>query len=320
MVGQLILVRMEGPTPSARFLGRVGSGEIGGVVLFGDNFGSAGPGALVRRLQRAAAEGGQPPLLIAIDQEGGVVQRLPGAPSLAPRQMTNATIAKTQGLATARNLKSYGINVDLAPVLDVGRGRFITERTFASTPKLVSVRGLAFARGLSHGGVVATGKHFPGLGYAKSNTDRTSTIIRATASQLTADLLPYRNATSHGLKVVMVSTAVYPSLGAKIPAVCSPRIVEHLLREQLGFDGVVITDALDTKAVTDYFPVSDAAVRAIGAGVDIVLAAGGTSRFADRASDAAYRAIVDATTNGTLSHQRVREAYARVLELKKDLR
>src|SRR5207247_1837595 len=105
MVGQLMLVRMQGTTPSAGFLARVRSGQIGGVVRFADNYGSAGPAALITKLQRAAASGGQPRLLIAIDQEGGVVRRLPGAPTLAPRQMTSATIARAEGIATALNLR-----------------------------------------------------------------------------------------------------------------------------------------------------------------------------------------------------------------------
>jgi beta-N-acetylhexosaminidase len=94
--------------------------------------------------------------------------------------MTNARIAGSQGFATAQNLKRNGIGVDLAPVLDVGRGGFITERTFGSTPLQVANRGSAFARGLASGGVIATGKHFPGLGYAESNTDNAPTIVRAT--------------------------------------------------------------------------------------------------------------------------------------------
>src|SRR5579871_3195156 len=130
LVGQTIVVRMRGTTPSAAFLSRVRLGRIGGVVLYSDNYGPAGPKQLVATLQAAARAGGQPPLLIAIDQEGGIVRRLPGAPTLAPPQMDTTAIAEAQGLATARNLAGRGINVDLAPVVDVGRGGFITPRSF----------------------------------------------------------------------------------------------------------------------------------------------------------------------------------------------
>jgi beta-N-acetylhexosaminidase len=316
MVGQLMLVRMRGRTPSASFRSRIRRGEIGGIVLFADNYGPAGPAALIAELQGIAAEGGQPRLLIAIDQEGGVVSRLPGAPSLAPPQMTNARIAEAQGLATARNLKRYGIDADLAPVLDVGRGGFITNRTFGSTPEQVANRAVAFARGLSSGGVIATGKHFPGLGYAKSNTDNEPTTIRATGPQLTSDLLPYQRAIAEGLKMVLVSTAVYPALGDELPAACSTRVVTDVLRQRLGFHGVVITDDLQTPAVNHFLSTTEAGVKSIGAGVDMVLAAGLPGQ-ADRTSKAVYSALVAAAKRGTLSRRRVVEAYTHVLALKR---
>jgi beta-N-acetylhexosaminidase len=319
MVGQLMLVRMQGGTPSPSFLDRIRRGEIGGIVLYRDNYGHAGPAELISELQRTAAKGGQPRLLIAIDQEGGVVRRLPGAPSLAPRDMSNATIAEAQGLSTARNLRSFGINVDLAPVLDVGHGGFITNRTFGTAPEQVAVRAAAFARGLSEAGVIATGKHFPGLGYATSNTDSAPTVIPSSRRALIADLVPYRRAISQGLKMIMVSTALYPALDGDVPAACSTRVVTRLLRQNLGFDGVVITDDLETRGVNHYLSAAEAAVKAIDAGVDMVLAAGVTGQFADRTSEAAYRAIVTAARRRELSRQQLVKAYARVLTLKRAL-
>lgn len=316
MVGQLMLVRMQGHAPSSAFRARIRRGEIGGVVLFADNYGPAGPASLVAQLQRIALDAGQPRLLIAIDQEGGVVRRLPGAPTLKPAQMTNARIAEEQGLATAQNLKRNGIGVDLAPVLDVGRGGFITERTFGSTPLQVANRGSAFARGLSSGGVIATGKHFPGLGYAETNTDNAPTIIRATRAQLLADLLPYGRTIAEGSKIVLVGTAVYPALGDRLPAACSPRVVTSVLRHDLGFDGLVITDDLNTPGVTHFLATPDAAVHAVAAGVDMVLTAG-LPREADRNSTAVYRALAQAAKDKTLLRRRIAEAYAHVLALKR---
>ncbi len=318
MVGQLLLVRMPGHVPTPDFLARVRRGEVGGVVLYGDNYGPAGPTLLIRKLQHAAAEGGQPRLLIAIDQEGGSVQRLPGPPTVAPREMTSAAIATAQGRETARNLRGYGIDVDLAPVLDVGHGGFIASRTFGGLPGNVAARAVAFAHGLALGGVVATGKHFPGLGYAKTNTDTARTVIRASARKLNADLFPYRRAIATGLPLVMVSTALYPALDIDVPAACSEAAVTGLLRGQLGFRGVVVTDALDTPAVNAYRPTSEAALQAIGAGVDIVLP-GGSSRTANRTSEGVYRAILAAATSGALPRSTVAAAYARVMALKRSL-
>jgi beta-N-acetylhexosaminidase len=318
MAGQLLLVRMAGRAPSADFLARIRRGEIGGVVLYGDNYGTSGPTSLVNQLQRAAAVGAQPRLLIAIDQEGGSVQRLPGPPTVAPREMTTAAVARAQGRETARNLRGYGIDVDLAPVLDVGHGGFIAGRTFGDTPADVATRAVAFAHGLALGGVVATAKHFPGLGYARANTDNAREIIRASAPRLNADLLPYKRAISAGLPMVMVSTAIYPRFGIHVPAACSPTAVTQLLRERLGFRGVVVTDTLYSPAVNAYKPTPQAAVAAIAAGVDIVLP-GGSTKTADAMSEASFRAIVSAVKSGALAQSTVAAAYARVLALKRSL-
>ena len=176
MVGQLLLVRMEGRDPSTDFLARVRRGEIGGVVLYGDNYGPAGPTLLSRKLQGAAAEGGQPKLLIAIDQEGGSVKRLAGPPTIAPSEMTTAAVAQAQGRETARNLRGYGIDVDFAPVLDVGRRRLrIAPRSFDDTPAGVATRSGVDTPACSAAQHPASkpAKHFPGLyGYARANTDK----------------------------------------------------------------------------------------------------------------------------------------------------
>jgi beta-N-acetylhexosaminidase len=318
MAGQLLVVRMTGRTPSPSFLARIRGGQIGGVVLYGGNYGPSGPTVLIRRLRRAAAEAGRPRLLIAIDQEGGSVKRLPGPPTIAPSEMTSATVAQAQGRETARNLRGYGIDVDFAPVLDVGHGGFIAGRTFGGTPAEVATRAVAFARGLALGGVVATAKHFPGLGYASANTDNARAIISASAPRLNADLLPYRRAIAAGLPMVMVSTAVYPRFGIHVPAACSPTAVTQLLRERLGFRGVVVTDTLYSPAVTAYKPTPQAAVAAIAAGVDLVLP-GGSTRTADAVSDATYRAILDAVKTGALRQSILGAAYARVIALKRSL-
>jgi beta-N-acetylhexosaminidase len=319
MVGQLMLVRMAGTAPTASFLARIRRGEIGGVVLFADNFGAAGPAALARRLQAAAHAGHRPPLLIAVDQEGGIVKRLPGAPTLAPDRMRTPSIARAQGRATARNLRANGIDVDLAPVLDVGHGGFIAERTFGATPGNVAARGPAFAAGLADGGVLATAKHFPGLGRARLNTDRRVATVTASAAQLEADWLPFRKAIRAGIPLVMMSTAVYPALGSTWPAALSPNIVADLRR--LGFDGAIVTDALHTPGVNGFMTTAKAAVEAVAAGDDLVLAAGGTSAYADTdgSSIPAYQALVAAVRSGRLPQARLRSAYEHVLALKRRL-
>lgn len=320
LVGQLLLVRMRGATPSPAFLQRIERGEVGGVVLFADDLGPASQGA-VTAMQAAARAGGRPPLLVAVDQEGGIVKRLPGPPTLAPPQMTTAAVARSQGLATARSLRAAGIDLDLAPVLDVGYGGFVTPRTFGSTPAAVATRGVAFADGLAAGGVGATAKHFPGLGRATVNTDDAPVVVHATAAQLRADWLPFRTAVRHGIGAVMVSTAIYPALGSRLPAAFAPTIVGKLRRE-LGFRGVIVTDALRTPAVERLYTTPEAAVRAVAAGDDLVLAAGPTDSYADTdgASSSSFSALVAAVQSRRIPLSEVRASYARVLALKAALR
>jgi beta-N-acetylhexosaminidase len=305
--------------PNHRFLTRISNGKMGGVLLLGNGWLTHRTAATVTAaLQQAACTRGEP-LLIAVDQEGGIVKRLPGAPSLPPSQMRSAAVAASQGLATARNLTAFGVNTDLAPVLDVGRGGFITPRSFGPTPAVVAARGPAFAAGLARGHVLATAKHFPGLGYATLNTDQSVARVGASARQLKIDWAPFIAAINGGVPLVMMSTAVYPALGSTLPAALSPSIVNDLRR--LGFTGAIVTDALQTPGVNGFMTTSRAAVQAVKAGDDLVLAAGPTDslRDTDGVSISAYNALVGAARSGAVKPSTLMAAYATVLALKKGL-
>src|SRR3954464_12801226 len=201
-----------------------------------------------------------PPLLIAIDQEGGGVKRLPGPPEEAPSQMRSAAVAFASGRATGRYLHGLGIGVDLAPVLDVPVSpyAFIYARAFSTDPATVSANGVAFAQGLGNGGVAGTVKHFPGLGRLGRSTDYGSGKVAASRTALAArDLAPFRAAIAGGVPLVMVGTAVYPAYD-RVPAACSPAIVNGLLRGTLGFRGVTMSDDLATRGVSPWFDAGEA--------------------------------------------------------------
>jgi beta-N-acetylhexosaminidase len=254
---------MNGTYPSASLLGRVRAGEVGGVILMGPNI-SNQLDAAIASLQGAARTAGDPPLVIATDQEGGPIRRLETAPpDEAPADMSGNT--EPRGRAAAHALLDAGINTDLAPVADVAHaGDFLGTRTFSANPTAVGAAACQFAKGLNLGGVNATFKHFPGLGAAFTNTDRQLTIVSADRNQLLSDLLPYRECQP---QLVMVSNAICPALGSELPAVFSRGIVTGLLRDQLGFRGVTISDSLAAPGVTS----SDAAVGATNAGIDMLL-------------------------------------------------
>ena len=274
-LGQRLIVRMEGDATPA-LLRQARAGEIGGVVLFppaGED--PAALGSEIDRLQAAAAETGGPPLVVAIDQEGGEVKRLASLPpEHAPPELAgDPGAAEEQGMATGEALAGIGVNVDLAPVLDVPASpdSFVAARAFGDDAPAVAAAGSAFAAGLEAGGVAATAKHFPGLGRSAVNTDLEPSEVGAGRAELLADLEPFEAAIDAGISLVMLSNATYPALDPDAPAFGSPAIAEDLLRDELGFEGVTITDDLEAGAVRAEFDRAGAALSAAAGGSDLLL-------------------------------------------------
>lgn len=317
LVGQLVVGRYSGPRPSTAFLARVRAGQLGGVILFGDNTaaGLAATRRAIVELQAAARKGRNPPLLVMTDQEGGDVRRLPGAPELAPAAMSSTAVAHAQGVAAGRLLRSVGVNVDLAPVADVERASssFLGTRSFGSNPAVVAARACAFARGLSSTGVAYTLKHFPGLGSADANTDVQRVSIPVPAAELRAGYAAYHVCGSSPDAMIMISSAIYPSLTKSTPAVLSPKIYAHELPIALGHPGqLTISDALDTPALAAQ---KTPALRALNAGLDLLLFSGN-----ERESAAAYGRLVSGVRRGMLPQSRLRSAVYAVEALKRRLR
>jgi beta-N-acetylhexosaminidase len=317
LVGQVLVGHYAGLRPSAAFLAHVRAGELGSVILFGDNTaaGLATTRHAVAELQAAAREGHNPPLLVMTDQEGGEVRRLPGPPELAPADMSSTAVAHAQGVAAARLLRSVGVNVDLAPVADVERApnSFLGSRSFGSDPALVAARACAFARGLSSTGLAYTLKHFPGLGRADANTDLQQVTIPGPAAELRADYAAYHACGSSPEAIVMISSASYPSLTGSAPAVVSPEIYAHELPIAVGHAGqLTISDALDTPALAGQ---KAPALRAIDAGLDLALFPG-----SEQESATAYRQLLSDARRGSLPQNRLRSAVYAVEALKHRLR
>jgi beta-N-acetylhexosaminidase len=253
LAGERVITGFNGTHPPAAVRRMIAAGRIAGVILFADNFNSvSGARRLAARLESIKRPPGlRSPILVMVDQEGGLVKRLPGPPAASAEVMgkRGSGYIHRQGRATGRLLRRARINVDLAPVLDVARpGSAIgaEHRAFGSHPAAVSRRANAFAAGLASRGIAATAKHFPGLGAASKNTDVAVQRINLPISKLrSVDERPYRRfARRHGA-MVMLSTAVYPHL-SPLPAALSGRIATGELRRHLGFKGVSITDALET--------------------------------------------------------------------------
>jgi beta-N-acetylhexosaminidase len=318
LLGQTIVATTKGGVDKP-LVTRARKGEIGGVIVVPKNAQTLRKD--VRRLQEAASSGHNPPLLVMIDQEGGGVKRLKdGPPDSSPPQLGQAgdeDAAKDEGQNTGSYLKGLGVNVDLAPVLDVKHPQTadtIAARTYGSDTAVVSKIGVAFIEGLQDGGVLATAKHFPGLGAATVNTDDRPVAVAATRQDLESGLEPFRDAVDAGVGMVMVSTASYPTLGSKKQAAFSPAIVQGLLRDDLGFDGVVITDDLESGAVASVTTPGLAAQNALKAGDDLLLYATNND-----ASEKAFGSLISQVKRGELQRDPVEDAYDRIASLKDDL-
>ncbi|HEU5061551.1 MAG TPA: glycoside hydrolase family 3 N-terminal domain-containing protein [Solirubrobacterales bacterium] len=321
LAGQRIVVGVQGTSISPRLRVAISQGRVAGVVLFAENFPSRAAGRrLIARLQAIPRPPKlRDPLLVMTDQEGGQVKRISGAPAVSAEEMgaRGATYSARQGRRTAANLREVGVNVDLAPVLDVGRpGGVIaeTERSFGATAARVTDTAIPFAKGLQAGGVVATGKHFPGFGAARENTDFSTERIDLSKAELRrVDERPYAVFVAGGGEMVMLSTAIYPAFSDR-PAAFTRAIATGELRDRLGFEGVSVTDALETPAVEDFGGTAKAAIAGARAGADLLLYA----RLGP--GERAWKALVAKLRSGALKRAGFEEAAQRVLDLRAGLR
>jgi beta-N-acetylhexosaminidase len=324
-VGQHVIASLPGTTVPDSIVREIRGGRVAGVILFSRNIVSRTQlQALTDRLQAERRRGPRAlrdrPLLVMIDQEGGLVKRLAGAPAHSPAQLArigSTKLARSEGAATGRNLLGVGVNVDLAPVLDVGLpGSSVRAlgRSFGSTPARVSALGGAFADGLAAAGVLACAKHFPGLGRGMANEDDVLNRIAAPLDALRAfDEVPFRAEAQRGIPLAMVSTGVYPALDSR-PAMFSPRIATDELRRTVGFRGVAITDDLEVAALARLSP-ERKALAATQAGDDLLLFAQSAA-----AADRGAAALLDAVRRGTLARATIDAGADRVLALRDSLR
>jgi beta-N-acetylhexosaminidase len=323
-----VIYSYPGLTVPSALLATISAGEAAGVIFFGENISSESQIASVVK-QLAAANAASPvkaPLLLMTDQEGGEVRRLPGAPALSEKQVGEAaqpqTAATQAGTGAGANLAGVGMNVNLAPVLDVyyTAGNFVDkyQRSYSSSASTVSTLGKAFITAQQATGVAATAKHFPGLGAATAaqDTDAGPVTLTQSLSKLRGvDELPYQAAIAAGVQLVMVSWAVYPALDATAPAGLSATVVQQELRGRLGYTGVTVTDALEAGAISASYDTAQRALLAAGAGMDLLLC---SARDTSQGDDAA-QALADAYTSGQLPTAAFDAAVQRVTALRTSL-
>ena len=298
-------------------------GGAGGVILFGSSA-PADLGAQLRALTATAPDGLAP--FVMTDEEGGVVQRMANlVGSLPSPRVMAATMTTTQiqqlAATTAERMRAAGVTMDLAPVLDLDDGDGPNNadpdgtRSFSIDAAVATADGLAFAAGLQQGGVIPVVKHFPGLGQASGNTDVTPATTLPWAQLQARGLLPFTSAVQHGFPAVMVANASVPGLSA-VPASISSAVIVGVLRQQLGFTGLVLTDSLSAAALAKVgYDVPHAVVAALVAGADMTLFSADAAHVSDETA-ASVAAVVGAVESGQLPQSRLVDAVAHILAAK----
>ncbi len=317
-LGQLFLLGFEGIEPSAHIIRMIGDYGIGGVILFSRNIQDPEQTArLIESLQDAS----DTPLFIGIDEEGGRVSRLPPPFTAYPGNRAvglagSAEMAYDFGRALAEELSAVGINLDFAPVLDVDThpdNPVIGTRAFGDDPEQVAALGCALIGGLQEKGVIACGKHFPGHGDTALDSHHDLPQVPHDRARLEKiELVPFRRAIAAGVETLMTAHVLYAGIDPDRPATLSPRLIQGLLREELGFNGVVFSDDLEMKAVAAPWGIEASCVLALQAGVVVLIVC-----HDPIAQEKGLRAVMRAAELGDLPRERIDAALGRILDLKR---
>ena len=317
-IGQMMMVGFEGTSPSKEIEDLIKKHCISGVILFSRNIESPEQCAeLTNALQRLSPDA---PLLIAVDQEGGRVSRLAKPFTQFPSARTvgrcnSVPLTYSYAEAMSRELLAVGINMNLAPVLDINtnpRNPVIGDRAFGEKPTLVSKHALAVIASMIDQKLIPCGKHFPGHGDTSHDSHESLPKVTLALSRLTdRELRPFQHAIENRLPCLMTAHVCCHAFDDDLPASLSENVVKVLLRETMKFEGVVMTDDLEMKAITDSYSVAEAAVRAVSVGSDLVLVCHRSDR-----QMAAIEALTQAVERGEISEKRIDQSLDRLLSLK----
>jgi beta-N-acetylhexosaminidase len=326
--GQRVICSYSGLTPPDGLLQQISDGETSGVIFITGNISSESQiNSVISQLVEANQQSPvAAPLLLMTDQEGGEVNRLAGAPAQSEKEIGEASDFQTEagqaGTGAGQNLAGVGMNADLAPVLGVYRqaGDFLDQyqRSYSMNANEVAMCAQAFITAMQQTGVVATAKHFPGLGVATASqdTDVEPVVLDIPLDTLrSVDELPYLSAIPAGVQMIMVSWATYPALDASYPAGLSSVVVQNELRGHLGYQGVTITDALEAGALESFGTTQQRAVLAAQAGMDLILCAEGDPT---QNSDA-VTGLADALQSGQLGQSGFTASVQRITSLRQSL-
>ncbi|HET7577856.1 MAG TPA: beta-N-acetylhexosaminidase [Bacillales bacterium] len=321
-IGQLVMVGINGTKANDQTRQLIQQYHVGGVILYGNNIQTPSQSVkLINQLKAINAKAENPlPLFISVDQEGGRVERMPDEIVNLPSNekignVNDPHFSYKVGQLIGQELQDFGFNMDFAPVLDI-RSRsaksVIGDRSFSSDKQVVSRLGVATMRGIQSQNVVSVIKHFPGYGGATIDAHTGLPKEKYGIDRLMkTEWYPYQKAIAAGADTVMVTHILLPQLDSHFPASMSRSIITGMLRNKLGFDGVVITDDMTMGAIAKHYSIDQAAVQAVKAGADIVLVS-----FHPDEQISVIKALKHAVQNGDISEERINKSVERILRLK----
>ncbi|WML38177.1 beta-N-acetylhexosaminidase [Neobacillus sp. OS1-2] len=319
-IGQMILAGISGTTMDTNTKKLLSQYHVGGIIFYKNNLETpAQTVQLINQLKKGNSS--NLPLFLGTDQEGGRVTRLPGGlvnfpPNTQIGKVNNPQFSYKVGTLLGQEVNEFGLNLDFAPVLDINsnpNNPVIGDRSFGDNPEVVSELGIQTMKGIQSQNIISTVKHFPGHGDTSVDSHLELPIVNKSLEELKKlELIPFERAIDHGADVVMVAHILLPQLDQTNPASMSKAVMTDLLRKQLGFTGVTITDDMTMGAITEHFDIGKAAVESVKAGSDIILVGHDYNNVVKIVSS-----LKTAVQNGEISVQRVNESIERIIQLKK---
>lgn len=319
-IGQMIFSGVAGTEMNADTKEMMNTYHVGGIILFGDNIESAPQTVEFLNDIKKANESSASPLLLGVDEEGGKVTRMPDDVTSLPTSqaiasLDDADLSHQVGTVLGEQMNELGFNLDFAPVMDVNSNPdnpVIGDRSFGDNPDIVSELGIQTMKGIQSGNIISVMKHFPGHGDTGEDSHLELPKVDKSYDDLAnLELIPFQNAIENGADVSMIAHILLPQIDPEYPASMSEKVITNILREDIGFDGVVITDDLTMGAITDNYDIGEAALQSIQAGSDLMLVAHDYDNVAN-----VFNTLKEAVKNGELSEERIDESVERIHALK----
>lgn len=319
-IGQLVLVGMDGTEPNDVTRQLIEEYHVGGFIFYKNNIQDTKQALALFNGLKTANQNKAVPLFLSVDEEGGRVSRMPGELAKLPAARKIGNTGSTElagqiGEIIGKELAGFGLNLDFAPVLDVNSNPdnpVIGDRAFGTKPEIVSRMGIAVMKGIQEQGIIPVVKHFPGHGDTSVDSHLGLPVVEHDLDRLQKlELVPFKQAIQEGADVVMIAHLLMPKLDPDHPASFSKAVIHDLLREELGYEGTIISDDMTMGAIVEHYDIRDAAVQFIQSGGNIVL----VGHDAEKEKQV-IQALRDAVNSGTISTETLDERVYDVLKLK----